>query len=236
MPCCVCRYLCMSNKTRQTNFKRQIQDWIFNSSSICSHPGVLASFNCSLHLCFCLLSRSLSPRLFSANLKLSEPHMQHRGKKKKKLKPRCLVYFHSQNMTDGKIEGSERKHSRRRRQLWNLGEPTATNLGFTGGAVVHCGKSGWHSVVFQEERERETENKSIWQQMKLAGCGVLFPPARSNEQALRTDWGNWSPVGLGAFSFSSVRGVRHTWKHTHTCGHTRVKIACTRAEIHSVVL
>lgn len=68
-----------------------------------------------------------------------------------------------------------------------------------GGALWEVGRR----AAFQEGREGENEGK--WQQMKLAGCGVLFPPAHGNEQAFGTDWGNWSPVGPEPFS--SVRCV-----------------------------
>lgn len=63
------------------------------------------------------------------------------------------------------------------------------------------------------------ENERKWQQMKLAGCGVLFPPAPSNEQAFRTDWGNWSPVGPEP-SLSHLSGVFTTHgNHTYRCTH-----------------
>lgn len=59
----------------------------------------------------------------------------------------------------------------------------------------------------------ERGNERKWQQMKLAGCGVLFPPACSNEQAFGTDWGNWSLVAKP--SLPHLSGVFTTQKHTH---------------------
>lgn len=74
-------------------------------------------------------------------------------------------------------------------------------------SVAHCCVSG---------RERESENIRKWQQMKLAGCGVLFPPARSNEQALRTDGGNWSLEGPEPSpSPSPLSGVFATYLWTY---------------------
>lgn len=87
------------------------------------------------------------------------------------------------------------------------------------------------------ERERESERK--WQQMKLAGCGVLFPPARSNEQAFRTDWGNWSPVGpeppLSHLSgVLTTRGnVRMHEERLHALAYTRKRACCTVKKPHS---
>lgn len=69
-------------------------------------------------------------------------------------------------------------------------------------------------------RERESENIRKWQQMKLAGCGELFPPARSNEQALRTDGGNSSLEGPEPSPLSGVF-------LPHTCRRTRRRPACS---------
>lgn len=152
-----------------------------NSSSICYHLSVLLFFKCKLYHYF-RLSSSL---LCSANLKLSKPTCNT-----KKVKPRCLVYFSLSEHDRWKIEG-EGKHSRQRRQLSNLGEQTATNLCFTGLQWCTVGRQDGTLLRF---RRRERANGRKWQQMKLAGCGVLFSPACSNEQAFRTDWRNWSPV------------------------------------------
>lgn len=166
-----------------------------------------------------LLSFSL-PLTLQCQLQTLRAAIQH--PKKKKLKPRCRVYFHSEKHDRWKIDG-ERKHSRQRRQLWNLGEPTATNLCFTG--AQWCTVGSWDdALMFPEEREGANERK--WQQMKLAGCGVLFPPAHSNEQAVGTDWGNWSPVGPEP-SLSHLSGVFSTLENTHTCGGARMEIVCT---------
>lgn len=146
-------------RTRQTNIKKQVWDITVNSSSRCCHLSVLAFFKCRLYLCFCLTHALLS----SANLNLSKPICITK-KKKKKTKTKMSGLFSLSEHDRWKIEG-EGKHSRLRRQLWNLGEHTATNLGF---AVVHCGKSGWHTVVFQEERERE------WEKMAANEVGGLW--------------------------------------------------------------
>lgn len=95
-------------------------------------------------------------------------------------------------------------------RLWNLDEPNATNL---------CLAGVWHGALWEVAVAQAWEGEGgrmrarKWQQMKLASCGVLFPPVRSNEQSLGTGWGNWSPEGTG--SFSSVRCVCHPERHTH---------------------
>lgn len=65
-------------RTRQTNFKRQFQDRIVHSSSICCYLSALASFKCRLYLCFCLLSHSLSP--LQCQLETVGAHMQYQEK------------------------------------------------------------------------------------------------------------------------------------------------------------
>lgn len=130
-----------------------------------------------------------------------------------------------------KMEG-EGKHSRLRRQLWNLGEHNATNLGFAGVQWCTVGSQGGTQCF----RRRGRENERKWQQMKLAGCEVLFSPACSNEQAFRTHWRNWSPVGPepSLFHLSGVfTTCGNNWKHTHTCGSTCWAKHCLHALIHS---
>lgn len=152
-------------RRRQTNFKRLVQDRIVHSSSICCYLSALASFRCGLYLCFCPLSHSLSP--LQCQLETVGAHMQHREKKKKnKLKPRCLVYFSLSEHDRWKIEG-ERKHSRHRRQLWNLGEPTATNLGFTCAQWCTVGSRGGALLCFWR-RGRE------WEKMAANEVGGLW--------------------------------------------------------------
>lgn len=86
--------------------------------------------------------------------------------------------------------GRRDKHSRQQRQLWNIGEFSATNLSFRDVLQCTVGSRGGAPLCF-----RRSENEGKWQQIKLAGRGVLFPRACSNEPALETDGGNWSLVG-----------------------------------------
>lgn len=71
--------------------------------------------------------------------------------------------------------------------------------------------------------------------MKLAGGGVLFPPACSNEQAFRNRLGKLVPGGTHTFCFSSVRCVQHTrWKGKKT--HVPVKCTCEDVPVHADML
>lgn len=60
--------------------------------------------------------------------------------------------------------------------------------------------------------------------MKLAGCEVLFSPARGNEQASGTDGRNWSPVGHEpTLSLSLARSaVRCCLPHAEATGNVHV--------------
>lgn len=148
------RYLCVSNgePSKQT---LKDQGRMVHSSSICSHLGVLASFKCRLCLCFCLLSCSLPPLQWQ--LETAGAHMQHREKTKTKMSGLFLLSEHDR----WKIEGG-RKHSRQWRQLWNLGEPTATNLGFAGAQRCTVGSQGGALLCFRRRRGGMRENGSKW--------------------------------------------------------------------------
>lgn len=110
------------------------------------------------------------------------------------------------------------------RRTWcNQSRLHRRKLRYTVGKSLWCAGSSGRC----RGRASERQNERKWQQMKLASCGVLFPPVRCNEQAFGTDWGNWSPEGPGPFS--SVRCVCHTHRHsfslgTHTPTHRRTHI------------
>ena len=131
--------------TRQTNFKRRVQDRIGNSSSICCHLSVLASLKRRLYLCFCLLSRWLPP-LQRRLETVGSPHATPR-----KTKNQDVWFIFALRTWQMKNRGGERKHSRQRRQLWNLGEPTATNLGFTGAQWCTVGSRGGALLCFRRK-------------------------------------------------------------------------------------
>lgn len=86
-----------------------------------------------------------------------------------------------------------RNQSRRRRRA--VGAPWEAGAAL---CCVCCGGEG--------------ANERKWLQMKLAGCEVLFSPARGNEQAPATDWRNWSPVGPEPSPLSAVRCAHHMWR------------------------
>lgn len=167
---------------------------------------------------------------FQCQLESVEAHMHHQ--EKKKLKPRCLVYFRFQNMTDEKWR--ERENILGCGDSFETLESTLQPIS----ASQACSGALWevrvaHCCVF---RRRGRENERKWQQMKLAGCEVLFSPACSNEQAFRTHWRNWSPVGPepSLFHLSGVfTTCGNNWKHTHTCGSTCWAKHCLHALIHS---
>lgn len=110
-----------------------------------------------------------------------------------------LVYFYFEDAT-AEVEGARKRCWRR--QLLSPGERAATNLLFT----VHCGKSGFLG------------GEGGWQQMKLAGCGVLFSPASRNEQASRAGpTGGMSPrrPEPSLFHPSAVLSMRGRRLETH---------------------
>lgn len=61
--------------------KDQVHDRIVHSSSICCYLGALASFKCTLYLCFCLTPSTLS----IANFKLPAPTCNTERKTKTKM-------------------------------------------------------------------------------------------------------------------------------------------------------
>lgn len=193
---------------------------IVHSSSICCYLSALASFRCRLYLCFCPLSRSLSP--LQCQLETVGAHMQYRGKKT--LKPRCLVYFSLSEHDRWKIEGGEKTFSAAATALkpWRA---HCNQSRLHRRAVVHSGKSGWRTVVFQEERERMRENGSKWSWRAVEYCSLLLAVMN---RPFGNRLGKLVPSGPRALSFSSVGSVRRMWKQTHTCGHTCMKSACTR--------
>lgn len=171
-----------------------------------------------------LLSFSL-PLTLQCQLQTLRAAIQHpKKKKKKKLKPRCRVYFHSEKHDRWKIDG-ERKHSRQRRQLWNLGEPTATNLCFTG--AQWCTVGSWDdALMFPEERERERmrENGSKWSWRAVEYCSLLLtvmnrPLEQTGEIGLR-----WAPSLL--FLICQVCSV-------HLKTHIPVEVLAWRLSAHT---
>lgn len=82
-------------------------------------------------------------------------------------------------------------------------------------AAMHCGKSGL--LCFEGAGGR-------WQQMKLAGCGVLFLPPSGNEQASQADWVKNGSPGAPSLLFFIHQPCcpcgEDDWKHTNTGGHT----------------
>lgn len=186
-----------------------------NSSYICGYLCVLDSSNAA---------RSPSP--FQWHLgKHSKPICKTKQTKKEK-QTRCLVYFCFQNMTD-EVEGEKKTFSAAATALkpWRA---HCNQFWLCRRAGVHSGKLKWHTGVFQRANERK------WQQMKLAGCGVLFSPACINEQAFPNRLEKLLPGGPRAFSFficqvSSPHG--ETTGNTHTLGRMHLLgwrlLACT---------
>lgn len=149
--CCIFRYLCMNNEeTGKQTLKDKASSFKFRLLSI--HPSNGG---------FCILSHSLPP--LRCHLETFGAHIQYH--EKKKLKPRCLVYFLSQKHDRWKI--GEIKQSRQQRQLWNLGEPTATNLSFTGVQWCTVGNRGGALLCF---KRREGE----WEKMAANEVGRLW--------------------------------------------------------------
>lgn len=137
-----------------------------------------------------------------------------------------------------KIEG-EGKHSRLRRQLWNLGEHTATNLGFAGVQWCTVGSQGGTLLCFRRRgNERMRENGSEWSWRAVKYCSHLLAVMNRPSEHTGEIGPRWAPSLL--FFICQVCSP-----HVETTGNTHIpveapaglKIVCmhgTHSYIHTV--